>query len=470
MFINHLENQSYKVNTKGGLYYETTFNSNLDVFSMASRFMNSKNLSILFDAAYNENKELLAANILYLLDIREGKGERRLFKFFFHQMCLKDERLAKIILNEIPNLGRYDYIFEAYETSVWGDALKLINDQLTKDLSSEHPSLLAKWMPSLRTHNINNPFAKKFADMLHLTEKEYRKILSTLRTKINVVEKMITNKDYTMNYENIPAKAMKNYSHLFMKNDQERFSSYLEMVKKGKAEIKTKGLAPYEMIKAILFNKKNVDVINQMWANQENYFEANHENVLVVADTSGSMTSYNYLPISSALGLAIYAAERNTGVFHNSFINFSTNPTFQKLSGNTLSEMLININYNNWCGTTNIDKVISMILKATKESKEDCPSHILIISDMEFDSCTKKKTNFQDWKEKYEEEGLKLPKIIFWNVAGNCYGIPTTKNENDVALVSGFSPTIFKKIFNIEDYNPINIMFEALQPYLNMIK
>lgn len=182
------------------------------------------------------------------------------------------------------------------------------------------------------------------------------------------------------------------------------------------------------------------------------------------------MTSYGYLPISAAIGLAIYAAQRNTGVFHNKFINFSTNPTFQQLSGNTLSEMLKSINYNNWCNSTNIDKAIKMILEATKKSKEDCPSHLVIISDMEFDSCTNKKTNYQKWKELYQENGLEMPKIVFWNVAGNIKGIPTTKNENDVALVSGFSPTIFKGLFDIENYSPINVMIEVLDKYLNMLK
>ena len=62
-----------------------------------------------------------------------------------------------------------------------------------------------------------------------------------------------------------------------------------------------------------------------------------------------------------------------------------------------------------------------------------------------------------------------MPKIVFWNVAGYVNGVPVTKNENDVIMVSGFSSTIFKGIFDIENYNPVDAMLEILEPYLQMI-
>lgn len=470
MFIEELQNRSYKENSKGGLYYGTTFDANLDVFTMASRFMPEENLIKLFKLAYLENKELLAANILYNLDIRGGKGERRVFKALFHQMCLCDKELAVKILKLIPSLGRYDYLFETYQTPIWEDAFIMIRDQLSNDINSDHPSLLAKWMPSLRTHNKNNPFAKMLALKLGYNEKDYRKVLASLRTKLEVVEKNITQKDYlNINYEHVPAKAMKNYHHLFRNNDEERFNMYLDSVKGGNAKINTKGLAPYELIKAAMKNSMDKEVIDELWDKLENFFDNGNSNVLVVADTSGSMSNYDYLPMASAVGLAVYAAQRNTGVFHNKFINFSSNPTFQQLCGNKLSEMLDSIDYDNWGSTTNIDAAIKMILKATLASKEDCPTHLVIISDMEFDSCTNKKTNFQHWKEEYQAHGIEMPKIVFWNVAGDVNGVPVTKNENDVIMVSGFSSTIFKGIFDIENYNPVDAMLEILEPYLQMI-
>ena len=226
----------------------------------------------------------------------------------------------------------------------------------------------------------------------------------------------------------------------------------------------------YTIYELALENKGNPEVINQLWEKQENYFtNSTNSNVLVIADTSGSMSSYNNIPISSAVGLAIYLAERNTGIFHNKFINFSSNPTLQTISGSNLTEILENLDYDNWDSTTNINSAMSLILKATKKSRDDAPSHLLIISDMEFDSCVEEKTNYSYWKEEYQKYGIKMPKIIFWNVAGNSLGIPVTKNEDGVAIVSGFSSSIFKGIFDIENYNPIEVMKEILKPYMDLI-
>ena len=46
------------------------------------------------------------------------------------------------------------------------------------------------------------------------------------------------------------------------------------------------------------------------------------------------------------------------------------------------------------------------------------PSRLIIISDMEFDSCTNDAdmTNFESAKAKFERAGYKLPSLVFWNV------------------------------------------------------
>ena len=194
--------------------------------------------------------------------------------------------------------------------------------------------------------------------------------------------------------------------------------------------------------------------------------DGNNTNALVIADTSGSMWSYDKLPITSALGLAIYIAERNKGIFHNTFINFSDNPTFQKLEGETLTEKLNSIDYSNWGMSTSIDKALEMILNASiKSPKDECPSHLIIISDMEFDCSISKKPNFKHWKEEYEKQGLAMPKVVFWCASPTQSGIPITKNDENVCIISGFSPQIFKGILNIENYSPIAVMLEVLEKY-----
>ena len=341
MFIEELQRGSVVENTKGGLYYSTTFNSNLEFYVMANRYQDETKLQALFSKAYDEDKVLCAANILYNLDIRGGKGERKVFKSLFKYLIDKNLTLANKVLNLIPKYGRYDYVLEALNTPLEENAIFLIKNQLNNDINTNTPSLLGKWMPSLRNHNKNNKTAYYLCKKLGFMPKEYRLLLKSLRDKINIVEHSLTNKAYAnINYNNVPSKAMLKYRTAFNRNDNERYQEYLSSVKKGEAKLNA-NLFPYEIIReALKHNNSNAEAIDLMWKNQKDVLKGNTSNVLVVADTSGSMFTSSRLPIASALSLAIYLAERNEGAFKNMFLNFSDNPTLQMLKGETIQEKL----------------------------------------------------------------------------------------------------------------------------------
>ena len=95
-----------------------------------------------------------------------------------------------------------------------------------------------------------------------------------------------------------------------------------------------------------------------------------------------------------------------------------------------------------------------------------------IVSDIEFDRGVYSNggTNFQGWKESFEKAGYKLPSIIFWNVAGVTNGVPVTKFDNDVCMISGFATNILENLLSLEQYNPIDVMLDKLKPYVEMLK
>lgn len=87
--------------------------------------------------------------------------------------------------------------------------------------------------------------------------------------------------------------------------------------------------------------------------------------------------------------------------------------------------------------------------------QEELPQNILILSDMEFDNCTESgdsdyyckiskldKKLFKTLEEKYEKNGYKIPRLVFWNICSRTGTIPVRENDLGVALVSGFSPII----------------------------
>lgn len=457
-------------NTKGGKYYSTTYNSNLDMFSMLSRSMAEDKVLNMFKSAYAEDKKLSVANLLYLLDIRDGKGERRLFKICFKWLCNNDKEYSIKVLNLIGELGRYDYILEGLHTPIEKEVIDLIDTQLKDDYNSEYPSLLAKWLPS-RGQN-----RKYLTVKLNLTNKQYRKILSKIRARLKLIETSLCNKEYSeIDFEKVPTKAMLKYRKAFQRHCEDEYSEYLEKASKGEKKINTKGLFAYEITSKIYgknVNNNEENLYQAMWEQQKDVLNGYNGNILVMADTSGSMEWGRPMPIWSSIGLALYIAERNKGAFKDYYMTFSSRPLLQKVTGKTIVDKVHNIK--TIVENTDIDRAFELLLETAKNNnipEEEMPTHIIIISDMEFDNGVYSNggTNFSGWKKAFKESGYKLPKIIFWTVSGNVMGTPTTKFENDVAMINGFSTSVFENILNLENLTPENVMLTKLKKYLEMI-
>lgn len=470
-----LKKENTILNTKGGEYYETTYDANLDIFCGISRYNDTDEIISKYKLAIIENKDLALANLLYLLDIRNGKGERILFKDIFRYLCKNEKQMALKILPFIPELGRWDYVLEGLDTKIDKEVIDLIKNQLEKDKNTEKPSLLAKWMPSHRTHKVNNEIAQNLIKKLGITEKEYRKTLASLRKKLKLIENNLTNKEYeSIDFEKVPTKAMLKYKACFTRNCEEKYEDYLKDVASGNKKINTTGLFPYEIIRKIMFEKNTTsNLYNIMWENQKDILKGYNKNILVMADTSGSMTGYSCLPYANSIGLAIYIAERNNGIFKNNFITFSSNPKLQSVIGKDIVEKVNNIK--SIVDNTDIDKAFKLLLDTAKKyeiNQEEMPTHIIIISDMEFDSgvYSKNGTNLEGWKEEYKNIGYEMPKIIFWNVACNTMGVPATKFDNDIAMISGFSTSVLENLLEPEKLSPLSVMLETLSRYVELIK
>ena len=82
--------------------------------------------------------------------------------------------------------------------------------------------------------------------------------------------------------------------------------------------------------------------------------------------------------------------------------------------------------------------------------QEDIPSTVMILSDMEFDSCGGRYAPFDRIKLDWEAAGYEMPKLVFWNICGRTGGIPLQMNKNGVVLLSGFSPAVYKMAMNNE--------------------
>jgi hypothetical protein len=284
---------------------------------------------------------------------------------------------------------------------------------------------------------------------------------------------------------------MSGYMRAFTKNDGDRFSEYLESVSNGTEKINTGAIYPYDvttnlkLLDTILDNymlseeekyKQVRDISNgaiQQWNNLPDFMDGNKEMVLPLVDVSGSMDcpvgrSGNVTCMDVAISLGLYISERNVGPFKDSFITFSAEPELQHLKG-TLVDRFNQLANSAWGYNTNIESVFELILdKSVKNNvaKEDMPTIILILSDMEFDVAT----NNNGWDmtaqemitSLYSEHGYEIPKIVYWNLNSRQDNCPVKFDEVGTSLVSGFSPSILKSILGGKEMTPMSIMLETI--------
>ena len=444
--------------------YKSTLSDCLDLFAVVGALRNSDDEEIIqrFVRAFVEDKNLAVKIAFYARDVRGGLGERKVFRIILKWLAQNSKSTVKKNISFIPEYGRYDDLLPLFDTQCEEFALNFIKSRLEEDISSENPSLLAKWLPSINASDKNTrQKAMKLAKFLGMDYKNYRQTLSKLRTKIKILENNLRERDYTFDYSQQPSKAMLKYRKAFIRNDGERYEKFLEDVSAGKATLHTGTLAPYEIILPLVqwqweeeenkFSEDEIKALDTTWNAQEDFTRG--ENALVVVDGSASMYRTEGLlsPIAVAVSLGIYFAERNSGEFKNYFITFSKNPQLIKIKGDNIFEKV------NYCKTfkemanTDIQKVFELILNTAIKNnlpQSDLPATLYIISDMEFDYCAENSdlTNFEYAKKIFNEHGYELPHVVFWNVDNRNTQQPVTKNEQGVTLVSGTSPRIFEML------------------------
>jgi hypothetical protein len=334
---------------------------------------------------------------------------------------------------------------------------------LAADKENAQGSLLAKWLPSVNTSNketVRN--ARKIARAMKMSDAEYRKALSALRAQIKIIENNLRERDYSFDYAKQPSKALYKYRQAFIRNDGDRYESFIRKATEDPSVMHTGTLTPYDVIAPVLgekeFSEAERRAMDTTWNALENY--AGSDNSLVVVDGSGSMYwNTNPSPAAVAQSLGIYFAERNTGAFHDHFITFSANPRLIEIKGKDIVDKVRYCMSFNECSNTNIEKTFMLILHTAVNNslkQSDMPEKLYIISDMEFDSCAggAKATNFENAKRAFEKYGYKLPQVIFWNVNSRNIQQPVRMNDQGVALVSGCSPQVFSmlKDGNLEPY------------------
>lgn len=469
-FMNNLSDATnFNRTANGALAHKSTRSLVYDMFALggAYRRRSVEDCILLFKNALEENETLALKCLFYLRDCRGGQGERRYFRECFRWLCNNRPEIAKRLLNHVSEYGRWDdLIFATNGTLVHDAALDIVKHQLALDVECKTPSLLAKWMPS---ENASAFKTKQVANdvrlYLGMTHKEYRKTLSILRKRINIVERLMSaNRWDEIEFDKIPSKAGLIYKNAFARRDLIA-KKYEAFAKSTETKVNAKTLFPYDVVaQAVGVNSSfcyrfpelsdtDKAMIEKYWNNLPDYLNGNPCKMMCVVDTSGSMTgSKADAPLNVAISLGMYCAERIGGPFKNHYISFSSRPQFIRIEGVDFVDKVRRIYKTNLCSNTNIEATFDLLMNAAKTANpEDIPETIVIISDMQIDrmntaywTSDQTATEMERIRRRWELNGLKMPKLVYWNV--NASNNTILDGSSDVTYVSGCSPTIFEQI------------------------
>lgn len=474
---------NFTLTENGAITHKTTRSDLLDMFAMGGAMRNrpDEDVILMFRKAFAENPVYALKCLFYLRDVRGGQGERRFFRLCINDLAKSNPEAVKRNLELIPEYGRYDDLYCLVGTPVEENALDFFKKQLALDITCKTPSLLAKW---LKSENASSKETRALANITRehfgMTHKQYRKTLSILRQRINVLERLMSEGRWDeIEFDKIPSRAGMIYKNAFARHDIERAKSekavqtYAEFAKDTTKKVNAKALYPYECVHEVtnkiryhwMSNSTSYEgdettrlMINKYWDNLTDYFNKSSFDALCMVDTSGSMHG---TPIEVAISLGLYCAEKCRGPFAGHYMSFASRPQLIKTEGIDFVDKVTRIWATNLVDNTNIEAAFDLLLETAINnncSQKDLPKNLIVVSDMEFDSARgisrwgnrdsrTPETLMEGIARKWANAGYEMPHLVYWNVDARQNNIPML-GQGRISYVSGFSPSIFETLMS----------------------
>ena len=481
----------------GDFAYGSTGNALLEFFSKAGSCFKKKDSYYggeataidLFKSAWVTNNYKAMQLAMHLRDARGGSGNRSGFRDIIKWLAEKDAKWVEANLHLIPEVGRWDDLESLVNTSCEKNAFEF----WVRAIQDGH-QLAAKWAPR---EDKNKEIFGKMRKIAKMSPKEFRKLLVK---NTNVVETIMCQKEWQdIDFSKVPSVAAARYNNAFKKHDPARYDQWKNALEKGvdedgnEVKVNASVLFPHDVLRTLYADLstdhggfydftsggrrgttqyKDSKLANAQFAALPDYVGETNMRIMALCDFSGSMgtpVSGQIRAIDVSLGLGLYCSDRlgEKNPFYRQFIPFSYTSRLVSWKNETFS-VAAQAHNDGWCGSTNIRSALNQILDAAKmfgATNDQIPNTLLILSDMQFDQGTHdNQTTVEAGLDAWEKAGYSRPNIVYWNLAAYS-GAPATKAHKNVALVSGFSPSLLKSILGGEDFTPIAIMNRAIAKY-----
>ncbi len=179
----------------GAAARNTTGDARLDLFATIGslRRADPERIELLFAEAYQADPLFALKILFYARDIREGLGERRVFRILLQYLAEYHPQAVIANLDLIGVFGRFDDWYCLIGTGVEDEMWSAMKQQLEADLKNfqegKSVSLLAKW---IKTADSKNTETRKLgiltAQKLGYPVYNFKRIVRSLRKYIGVLE------------------------------------------------------------------------------------------------------------------------------------------------------------------------------------------------------------------------------------------------------------------------------------------
>ena len=427
--------------TNNATAYKSTLNANVDLFATdwrINRFNQDKDKHLVkgLNKAFQEDPQLAFYNLLYLIDVRGGKGEDGATKIAIRYLNNHYPHLLIKYLKPIIDLCRWDRLLNQWidlNTDVQKALLKLIK-------SNNNDFLMFKWMPSINCSNSNRrQNALAIAKALKMDHKQYRQFVTNGRNQSALVERSVSTKQWkTIKIDQLPKRALLKYRRALNEKLPLQYQDYLSSLKTKKIDLNT--INPVEILKTAISNQTEDVVLANRWWDQ---LKINVPNALVVCDVSGSMDDYvgqNTRAIEVAAALSLLVAKHNPELLKNKIMIFSDDSEIRTITENQIEKQYEQLLKNRPVANTNFESVFLTLYNLQIISPQAKIAKIICFSDMQFDQQEgTKQTIWSKWKKKFAAANLDFPQVIFWNINGKSKTFPVTINNLGVLCISGYS-------------------------------
>lgn len=460
--------QSFDLNNKQSNNYLMKFYAKANTLG----YKYNEEIVDLFKLAYEESPLKAIRILFYVRDKKDGLGKRTLFRLILNYLGSINDSIIKGNLNLIAEYGRWDDLYALYGTPLEESAINLFKKQIKKDLDSQNPSTLAKWLKSENTSSIiSKKLATRTRELLGLTSKEYRKTLTELRSRIGIVEQRLSSKEWSeIKYGEVPYFAMKKYTKAFSKNDKEGFQEFLNFNKVNtnnryiNKDNLIEKIAPYNIIENMILENKNYDddTYLELWGELPKYITESLGDSISILGLSGDiLNNVQATPAAIAsIGTALYIMDNNKGRFKNYII--SSNPNnIRKIRSKLLRDKIYEVLELSQTKEVNIESALDIILFAAIKhnlDEENIPKRLFCITDnnCEISILSKKgyinnhfllnAEKYENIKDKWERAGFSIPKIILWNIDGRREDSTVIYDNENIIFAFGYSRKVFKTL------------------------